>query len=92
MVRGDHVFKTANGVIALLWKDKKDVKMLLTWHTSEMVSTERTNADGNPIVKLFFVILYNQSMGGVDCSDQISATCRSVRKHTKWYKKVFFIW
>ena len=30
MVREDHVFKTANGVMALLWKDKKDVKMLST--------------------------------------------------------------
>ena len=29
-------------------------------------------------------------MGGIDHSDQISATCRSVRKLTKWYKKVFF--
>ena len=26
----------------------------------------------------------------MDRSDQLSATCRSVRKHTKWYKKVFF--
>ena len=83
MVRGDHEFKTANGVMALLWKDKKDVKMLSTWHTSEMVSTGKTNADGNPIVKPSCVISYNQDMGGVDRSDQISATCRSVRKHTK---------
>ena len=78
--------------MALLWKDKKDVKMLSTWHTSEMVPTGKTNADGNPIVKPSCVISNNQGMGGVDCSDQISTTCCPVRKHTKWYKKGFFIW
>ena len=46
--------------------------MLSTWHTSEMVSTGRTKADGNPIVKPSCVILYSQGMGGVDRSDQIS--------------------
>ena len=66
MVRGDHVFKTANGVMALLSKDKKEVKMLLTWHTSEMVPTRRTIADGNLIVTPSCVISYNQGMGGVD--------------------------
>ena len=59
MVRGDYVCKTANGVMALLWKDKKDVKMLSTWHRLEMVPTERTNADGNPIVQPSCVISYN---------------------------------
>jgi hypothetical protein len=29
-------------------------------------------------------------MGGVDRTDQMAATCRSVRKYIKWYKKLFF--
>ena len=88
--KGDHVFKTANGVMALLWKDRKDVKMLSTWHTSEIIWTGKTNASGIFITKPACVISYNKGMEGVDRSDQISATCRSVRKHVKWYKKLFF--
>ena len=82
--KGYHVFKTANGVMALLWKDRKDVKMLSTWHTSEIIPTGKTNASGISITKPAYVISYNNGMGGVDRSDQISATCRSVRKHVKW--------
>ena len=31
--KGEHTFLTANGIMALVWKDKKDVKMLSTRHT-----------------------------------------------------------
>ena len=80
--KGDHTFETANGVMALIWKDKK-VKMLSTMHTSEMVDTEKTEKHGDTIIKPAGVVSYYQGMGGVDCSDQLSAICCSVRKHVK---------
>ena len=55
-----------------------------------MVPTGKHNASGNSITKPAGVISYNKGKGGVDRSYQISATCHSVRKHTKWYKKLFF--
>ena len=88
--KGEHTFRTANGIMALIWKDKKDVKMLSTMHTSEMVDTGKNDKHGNLVVKSACVLTYNEGMGGVDGSDQLSATCRSVRKHVKWYKKLFF--
>ena len=55
-----------------------------------MVDTGKRNRKGKTIIKPACVISYNQGMGGVDCSDQLSATCRSVIKRTKWHKKLFF--
>ena len=76
--------------MALLWKNQKDVKMPSTWHASEIIPTGKTIASGISIAKSACVISYNKGMGGVDHLDQISATCRSGRKHVKWYKKFFF--
>ena len=88
--RGECVSKSANGIMALIWKDKKDVKMLSTKHNLKMLDTGKKSRQGNAIIKPACVVAYNHGMGGVDRSDQLSATCRSVRKHTKWYKKLFF--
>ena len=35
--KGEHTFLTANGIMAVERKDKKDVKMLSNKHTSEML-------------------------------------------------------
>ena len=64
--------------------------MLSTWHTSKIISTGKTNASGISITKPARIISYNKGMVKVDCSDQISAICRSVKKHVKWYKKLCF--
>ena len=88
--RGECVSQSANGIMALIWKDKKDVKMLSTKHNSEMLDTGKKSREGNAIIKPACVVAYNHGMGGVDHSDQLSATCRSVRKYTKWYNKLFF--
>ena len=88
--KGECTSRNANGLMALIWKDKKEVKMLSTKHTPEMVATGTRDRKGNIITKPACVVDYNKGMGGVDRSDQIAATCKSVRKHTKWYKKLFF--
>ena len=91
--KGDvsHRSSTTNpGLLVLIWKDKKDVKMLSTMHSSEMKETGKQDRSGNKISKPVCVIDYNHGMGGVDRSDQLAATCRSTRKSIKWYKKLFF--
>ena len=45
---------------------------------------------GNAVIKPDCVLLYNKGMGGVDRSDQRASTYQCVRKHVKWYKKLFF--
>ena len=91
MKKGDYVFKTANEVMALMWKDKKDVKMLSIWHILEMVPTEKHNASGNPTIKPMWIISYNKGIRWVDHSDQILATCCSVRNIPNGIKSYFFI-
>ena len=76
-------------ILFLIWTDKKDVKMLSTMHSAEMRESEKTNREGNKIMKPVCVLDYNRCMGGVDRSDQLRSTCTSVRKYVKWYKKLF---
>ena len=78
-----------NGLMVLLWKDKKLVKMLTTKHTSSMEELPKRNRPDVIVAKPSCVVDYNQGMGGVDRSDQLAASHRSVRKFIKWYKKLF---
>lgn len=89
MKKGDIDFRTKNGMLAMVWKDKKEVKMLSTVHTPEMVDTGKKDRNNEPIMKPKIVLDYNNGMGGVDRSDQLAASYRSVRKTIKWYKKFF---
>ena len=81
--KGGCTSKIANGIMALIWKYKKIVKMLSTKHNSAMIDIEKSNRKGKAIIKPACVISYNQEMVGLDHSDQLSAICWSVRKHTK---------
>jgi hypothetical protein len=92
MKKGEVFAKSGpHNMLALMWMDKKEVKMLSTIHTSKMVNTGKSDNQGNSICKPACVLDYNKYMDGVDRSDQMAATCRSVRKYIKWYKKLFFI-
>jgi len=55
-----------------------------------MVDISKQNLDGSAKMKLACVVSYYKGMGGVDHSDQISAICQSVKKHTKRCKKLLF--
>ena len=61
--------------MCLKWKDKRDVNMLSTFHTDEVVQKSRRSrraSDGTEIVSKPKVVEdYNQYMGGVDRSDQM---------------------
>ena len=89
--KGEIAYRSCDeGLLALVWKDKKDVKMLTTMHNASMTNTGKVDRKGNDIVKPSCVLTYNRGMGGVDNSDQRASTYCSVRKQVKWYKKLFF--
>ena len=78
-------------VLALRWRDKRDVIVLSMKHTSEM-TTVLVRAQGSHVSKNKPVAVdrYNRHMGGVDNSDQMLGyycfNCKSV----KWWKKLYF--
>ena len=89
--RGEIAFySSTNGLLALKWQDKKEVEILSSMHTAEMVNTQKKHRNGQDIAKPQCVLSYNEGMGGVDRSDQQAKPYQCVRKCVKWYKKLFF--
>ncbi|XP_068104032.1 piggyBac transposable element-derived protein 4-like [Hyperolius riggenbachi] len=75
-------------MLALRWRDKKDVCLLSTVHDTSTVPT-RTRG-GKDMVKPQVVVDYNHTMGGVDKADQAVTFYPAVRKQQKkYYKKIF---
>lgn len=76
--------------MAVRWIDKRQVLMLTTEHNHEMVNTGKINKKTKtPIIKPKCVHDYNSNMGAVDRSDMMIVNIESVRRTTRWYKKLF---
>ena len=66
-----------NGLVTCLkWQDKREVKLLSTFHTGENTVVKRRrskNVEGGieEIIKPLMIHDYNQNMGGVDRNDQM---------------------
>ncbi|XP_022099413.1 piggyBac transposable element-derived protein 4-like [Acanthaster planci] len=93
--RGGTAYQTAdlgvNGsLLAMVWKDKRNVRMLSTMHRADIRGTGKRDRTGAEKKKPACVLEYNALMGGVDISDQLAANHRATRKSMKWYKKLFF--
>ncbi|XP_042856522.1 piggyBac transposable element-derived protein 4-like [Penaeus japonicus] len=80
---------TATGMLALSWKDRKDVNMLSTIHRSESVDLP-PNRRGEVRTKPKVVVDYNVGMKGVDLSDQMARSYEIPRKCHKWYQVLFY--
>ena len=72
--RGEQVHKCTEDLLAIKWKDKRDVFMITTVHTADMISTSKIDAKTQrEIMKPKCIKEYNQNMGAVDKVDmQIS--------------------
>ena len=57
-------------LLALVWKDQKDVKMLTTMHNASMTNTGKVDKKSNNIFKPACVLMYNSGMGAVYNSEQ----------------------
>lgn len=68
IAKGETVAFYHDKVLAMKWKDKKDVMMLSTLHTNDMVDVQCQNK----VVKKPTIIRdqYNKNMGAVDIVDQ----------------------
>ena len=71
-------------LLAMKFKDKRDVLMLTTIHNEEMVPGRRLAAHHKPRC----IGDYNKYMGGVDRTDQLMQPYDMARKSLKWYKKL----
>ena len=78
-------------LLALRWKDKRDVHMISTIHGTEIIATKKTHYQtGRRISKPISIQDYNENRGLVDKSDMQISFSESLRKSLKWYKKLFF--
>jgi hypothetical protein len=87
--KGECITRSCNGILALKWKDKRDVHFLSTKHESaEMVVEEDSFTES--YLKSKCIIDYNMGMLGVDRQDQLLASYPVMRKFMKGYRKIFF--
>ncbi|XP_068122476.1 piggyBac transposable element-derived protein 4-like [Hyperolius riggenbachi] len=85
LTSGETYSNRNNELLALKFKDKRDVFILTTIHseaTTPVVSRRVT------VNKPVAIVDYNRFMGAVDLADQVLAPYKIDRKRKAWYKKV----
>ena len=88
--RGEVIARRKNQVLAVRWRDKRDVFMLSTVHKHEMMEVKPRYSGQETVTKPATVLTYNKYKGGVDLHDQLSSYYPMRRKTVKWWKKLFF--
>ncbi|XP_050302812.1 piggyBac transposable element-derived protein 4-like [Anthonomus grandis grandis] len=86
------VLSNQTNSIAIKWQDTKQVILFINCHTPDMTCVKRKDKTGQRVdVQCPTAIAYyNEIMGGVDLTDQMSAVYDFGRKSCKWRKKVFY--
>lgn len=91
MKRGEVKALNSNNLMAMKWRDKRDVIMLTNIHSDAMIVTDKIDfSTGENKIKPEAVLEYTKNMGAVDKVDRILGFADSSRKSLKWYKKIFF--
>ena len=75
-------------IVVLKWYDKRDVLMLTTFHPGKLVNSQNKNRKGESIQKPDCIFSYNNSMCGVNRTDQLTSYYSPLRKTLRWFKKV----
>ncbi|CAF4596301.1 unnamed protein product [Rotaria sp. Silwood2] len=87
--KNERIARYYNKMMALKWRDRKYVHMLSTYHTNNTTIIQKGQTQ---VEKPTCVYEYNNTMGGVDMTDQLMATYSIPRKGLKkYYKKIFMI-
>ena len=90
VARGNVVHKQAKNILAVVWKDKREVSLLSTIHNLPVVeSVNRDPLTRQPIMKPEYVTVYNINIRLMDNSDAKIFSTDCARKTLKWYKKFF---
>ena len=85
---GEFVASYRKKLMVLKWKDRKDVTLLSSIHSSATETT--TSKYGKVLVKPKVVNDYNKHMGGVDLSDSLLHHFTTARNRMKkFYRKMF---
>lgn len=93
---GTYRFATAcgNKLTAVWWRDRRDVFMMSTVHKKSVqyvMKRPKGSHEKQPMPCPIMIAEYNNSMGGVDLTDQqLSYYSMTTRKTLKWWKKVFW--
>lgn len=83
--------ESTDKLLAVHWKNCRDVYMLTTMHKDKIIDTKRIDrATGEKYLKPKCVISYNANMGAIDKTDMLLSWTECVRHTMKWYKKLFF--
>ncbi|XP_054282844.1 piggyBac transposable element-derived protein 4-like [Macrosteles quadrilineatus] len=91
---GQAIRRSKDGILAVKWKDRKDVHVLSTIHAGiEMTVDKVIQRKGivSEVIKPKSVIEYNKGMLGVDVQDQMLASHPIMRRTIKSYKKTVFL-
>jgi len=87
-VVGQSTALRAKELLALKFRDKKEVYMLTTAHNSACTTVTVHRKDMQTMDKPDCILNYNRKMGGVDRSDQLIQPYDCTRKSKIWYKKL----
>lgn len=77
-----------NGITILKWKDKRNILMLSTKHSIEMVTV--ISRKNNSCIKPKIIVDYNTSKSYVNLSEHMTSYLSPLRKGQKWYKRLAF--
>ena len=87
--KGEKISRQRNHLLAVKWKDIRDVFFLTTAHEDVLVEAPLSRGAHRKI-KPAAVLAYNKYKTGVDRSDQMLSYYSFERKTIKWWKKLFF--
>ena len=91
--RGDYDYATSNGILALRWKDNKNVTILSSDAGVEPMKKVK-RYDRNTKKKLevncpSVIREYNGKMGGIDKSDMLTHLYKTPMRARRWYMRLF---
>lgn len=85
------MFRRNEVLLAVKYRDKRDILMLSTIHQATVSVLTKTHSNTNiNVTKPTCIVDYIAFMEGVNLSDRINQYGSCLRKTTKWYKKLFF--
>jgi hypothetical protein len=76
-------------MLAVKWRDRREVTMLTTMHSDIMVILNKDRKTQEYLRKPQCLTDYNEKIGAIDRSDMMLSSMECIRKTIKWYKKLF---
>ena len=88
--KGDSRIMNNSTMNHIKFMDRKEVNILTTIHSAEIVNTGKLDYKKEPIYKYASVHDYNRKMNAVDRSDQLMHYAEFRRRTVKWWKRALF--